>query len=121
MISSWLAKVVLGIVLLGVAVLELGSPLVAKAQADDAAHNIADEVAFHVSSGGVSTQERLDTTCREEGEKEPVELLSCTLDGNGDVRVKVRKEAWSLVLANWSVTEGWYRPEASATAGGPSS
>ena len=116
MISSWLVKVVLGIALIGFAVLELGSPLIARAQADDAAHNIADGVAFELSEGGPVTQERVEATCAEEGAKESVELLSCVINGDTHVEVRVRKEAWSLLLENWSVTEDWYRPTARATS-----
>jgi len=116
LISSWLVKVVLGIVVIGVAVIELGSPLIARAQADDAAHNIADGVAFELSEGGRVTRERVDATCAEEGAKESVELLSCDLDSSTHVAVRVRKEAWSLLLEKWSVTEDWYRPTARATS-----
>ena len=116
MISSWLVKVVLGIAVIGFAVLELGSPLIARAQADDAAHNIADGVGFELSEGGQVTQERVDATCGEEGAKESVELLSCEVDQNGHVQVRVQKEAWSLLLEKWSVTEDWYRPTARATS-----
>ena len=116
MISSWLVKVVLGIALLGFAVLELGSPLIARAQSDDAAHNIADGVAFELTEGGAPTQQRLDDACRAEGAKEDVELLSCTIDSSGHVQVRVRKEAWSLLLDKWSVTEDWYRPTSRAAS-----
>ena len=48
MIGGWLVKVVVGIALLGFAVVELGSPLVARAQADDAAHEVANEASFRL-------------------------------------------------------------------------
>ena len=119
MISSWLVKVVVGIALIGFAVLELGSPLVARAQADDAAHNIADEVAFRLSSR--PTSQEIEAACKEESAKESVRVLSCGADEHGNVQVTVRKEARSVLLKNWSVTEDWYHPEASATADGPNS
>lgn len=117
MISGWLLKVVIGIAVIAAAVLELGSPLIARAQVDDAAHNIADEVAFRLNAR--NSQEELDTACREEGEKESVEVLTCTVDSQGRVQVTARKEARSFLLKGWSVTEDWYHPEASATADGP--
>jgi hypothetical protein len=116
-ISSWLLKVVIGIALVAAAVLELGSPLIARAQVDDAAHNIADEVAFRLDAR--NTQEELDDACREESEKESVEVITCTVDGEGRVQVTARKEARSFLLGKWSVTEDWYHPEASASADGP--
>lgn len=116
MISSWLVKVVLGIALIGVAVIELGSPLIARAQADDAAHNIANSVAFQLSESGSASQERLDASCSEQSAKESVELVSCEVNGDGHVEVRVRKEARSLLLGSWSVTEDWYRPTATAVS-----
>ena len=119
MISSWLVKVVLGIVLIGAVLLEAGSPLIAKAQADDVAHNIADEVAFQLNEH--NTRETLEKACKTETEKESsVEVLECDVDrGTGEVVVRVRKEARSLILKKWSATEDWYRPEATARADGP--
>jgi hypothetical protein len=117
LISSWLVKIVLGIALIGAAVLELGSPLIAKAQADDAAHNIADEVAFRLTAH--NTKAELDDACKTESAKESVEVLQCTVDSKGDVVVRVRKDARSLVLKRWSATEDWYHPEVTATANGP--
>ncbi|HEX7166511.1 MAG TPA: hypothetical protein VF230_05985 [Acidimicrobiales bacterium] len=115
MVSSWLLKVVLGIVLAGGIVIELGSPLVAKAQADDAANQIADETAFRLNKS--FTKQILEDTCKAEGERHRVDILTCKIvDGDPRlVEVRVRKEARSLVLKNWSATEDWYRPEVTAT------
>lgn len=118
MISSWLLKVIVGIVLIGAAVLELGSPLIARAQVDDAAHNVADEVAFQLRT--FRDDPALQEACRVQADRESVELVACRVVDRTKVEVTVRKEAWSFLLKNWSVTEDWYHPEATAVADGPS-
>ena len=113
MVSSWLIKVVLGIALVGAIVIEVGSPLVAKAQADDAATQIADETAFRLRDN--FTQQELERSCAEEGEKHDVKVIVCEFDsGTNEVVIRVQKEARSLLLKNWSATEDWYLPEVTA-------
>lgn len=114
MVGSWLLKIVLGIAFVGLALLELGSPLIARAQADDAAHEVANEAALIF--GGGNDFERMQTRCQEVAESKSVELVSCDLNEAGDVAVTVQKEAISVLLKNWSVTEDWYLVEVSATA-----
>ena len=44
--------------------------------------------------------------------KHDVSIVTCDFDsGSQEVVVRVRKEARSLVLKNWSATEDWYQPE----------
>lgn len=114
MVGSWLLKVILGIALAGLIVLEAGSPLIARAQADDAAHEVANEAALVY--GGTPTAEALQQRCEEVAADKSVELLQCEINADNDVEVRVRKEALSVVLKNWSVTRDWYQVEVSATA-----
>lgn len=114
MVGSWLLKIVLGIGLVGLALLELGSPLIARAQADDAAHEVANEAALVY--GGRPERDALVARCEETADDKSVELLSCEINEAGDVAVRVRKEALSVLLKKWSVTESWYDVEVSATA-----
>jgi hypothetical protein len=107
--------VVLGIALLGFAVVELGSPFVARAQADDAAHEVANEASFRLRDN--FTQDTLDQACAEEAEEHSVEIVSCAFDTpSNEVRVTVTKEARSFLLIKWDVTKDWYTVEASAEA-----
>jgi hypothetical protein len=114
-ISSWLLKVVLGIAFAGLLALELGSPLVAKAQADSAAHDVADEVAFRLPN--LRTEPEFQQACKEEAEKRSVKLLKCTVDpSTRNVTATIQKEALSIVLKNVSVTKDWYFAKVTATA-----
>ena len=115
MIGGWLVKVILGIALLGFAVVELGSPFVARAQADDAAHEVANEASFRLRDD--FTQKSLDDACAAEAVEHDVELVACTFDTPTDeVRVTVLKHARSFLLAKFDATKDWYEVEASAEA-----
>ena len=115
MIGGWLVKVIVGIALLGFAVVELGSPFVARAQADDAAHEVANEASFRLRDD--FTKETLDQACAEEAAEHDVTVAACTFDTpSNEVRVTVTKEARSFLLAKFDATKDWYTVEASAEA-----
>ena len=115
MIGGWLVKVIVGIALLGFAVVELGSPFVARAQADDAAHEVANEASFRLRDN--FTQQTLDEACAAEAAEHDVTLTSCTFDNaSNKVQVTVTKEARSFLLAKFDATKDWYTVEASAEA-----
>jgi len=114
-VSSWLVKVILGIALVGIAVIELGSPLVAKAQLDGAAHEVADEAALLVRP--TTTQSDIEERCEELAATRSVEIVSCTLNRDKTVvTVMARKEARSLILKNVGATEDWYDQTITVTA-----
>lgn len=113
MVGGWLLRVVLGIALVGFIAIELGSILVARAQADDAANEIATEAAFEY--GKSSNRESMQGTCKETAEKKSVAIVSCELV-DGQVEVVVMKEAFSFVLDDVSFSEDWYDVRATAEA-----
>lgn len=113
MISGWLIKLLLGIAVVGFAVIELGSPLIARAQADDAAHDVADEAALALSNR--RTVEAMSEQCAETAADKDVKLERCELDAEGRVAVTVTKTARSFLLYRFSQTKDWYQVEASAT------
>lgn len=114
MISGWLVKVVLGIALMGFLAFELGSPLIVRAQADDAAHEVANEAAFRLRDS--YTQQTLETACSQEAAEQAVQVESCTVNEQRAVLVTVTKEAKSYLLHNIPALESWYLVRASATA-----
>ena len=115
MISGWLVKVLLGIALAGFLVIELGSPLVARAQADDAAHLVADEVALHF--GEFSTDVALKQACADEAAKHEVTVVACDYDRpTKQLRVTINKHARSFLFDRFSVTKDWYDVVAHAAA-----
>ncbi len=114
MIGGWLVKVLVGIAVIGFAVIELGSPLVARAQADDAAHEVANEASFRLRD--TYTQDVLDAACESEAEEQDVTIVECTVNEKQEVVVKVSKQARSFLLDRFDATKDWYEVEASATA-----
>ena len=115
MIAGWLVKVIVGIALLGFAAVELGSPFVARAQADDAAHEVANEASFRLRDN--FTQQSLVDACNTEAAEHDVAIVACDFDRNTDeVKVTVSKEARSFLLVKFDATKDWYTVEASAEA-----
>lgn len=114
MIGGWLVKVLVGIALIGFIVVEGGSPLVARAQADDAAHEIANEASFRLRDS--FTQAALDDACTTEAAKHEVTVLECKVNEKQEVVVKVQKHARSFLLDRFDATKDWYDVTASATA-----
>lgn len=114
MIGGWLVKVLLGIAFLGFAVMELGSPLVARAQVDDAAHQVANEASFRLRDN--YTDPVLQAACTEQAAKSYVTVVQCTVDEKQQVVVKVQKHARSFLLDRFGPTKGWYDVSATATA-----
>ena len=114
MVSGWLIKVVLGIALVGFLIIEAGSPLVTKAQAGEAAQEIADQTTFALRDRGF-TQAVMRESCESEADSREVELISCEFDTPAnELVVRIRKEARSILLKKWSATEDWYYPEVTA-------
>jgi Flp pilus assembly protein TadG len=113
-ISGWLVKIVLGIALIGFTIIELGSPLVARAQADDAAHQVADEASFQLPR--TNTKKGLQEACETEAKTHSVTIVTCEINAKNEIAVTVAKHAHSFLLDKFSVTKDWYDVEASATA-----
>lgn len=114
MITGWVVKVLLTIAVLGLIVLEVGSPLVAKAQADAAAHQVADEAAFRLRTSFLQTT--LDDACASEAAEQSVRLDRCVGTPQGLVTVAVTKQARKFLLGRLGPLERFYVVEASATA-----
>ena len=113
MVVSWLVKVVLVLGVLGLLVIDIGAPFIARAQADDAAHEVANEAAL-VFGPGQNLQGAKDR-CAEVADSKEVELIQCEYV-NGEIRVTVEKDAYSLLLERIPPLESWYDVRVSASA-----
>jgi hypothetical protein len=112
-ITGWLFKLVLSFVIVGLAVVELGSPLVTRAQIDSVAHDAADSAALELLDH--RDLERAKAVAQEIADDEDVFLERFSVDQNG-VQVTVARKAWSVVLKNWGKTKSWYDVRVTATA-----
>jgi len=113
-ITGWLVKVLVGIALAGFLVIELGSPLVTRAQADDAAHEVANEAAFRLSS--TNTEQSLKDACTAEASDQNVAVVKCGINAKNEIEVTVTKAAKSFLFDKFEPTKKWYLAEATATA-----
>lgn len=113
MITGWLLKIVLSFVLVGVMVVELGSPLVTRAQIDGVAHDAADSAALELLDH--NDIDRAREVAQAIADDKDVALESFTVDQRG-VRVTVVREAWSLVLKKVEKTKSWYDVRVTASA-----
>lgn len=113
MITGWLVKIVIAIAAVGFAVIELGSPLIVRAQVDGIAHDAADAAGFELRSRGS------EDGARAEAERVAAEndarLVEFTRLDQFTVKVKVEKEARSFLLKKWNTTKDWYLLDATAT------
>ena len=114
MISRFLIKVVLVIVVVGGAIVEFGSPLVVRAQLDGVANDAADESAFALaqSRNAVLAQ----STAEQIIAGRDASLRSFQIDSAGAVNVTVAREAPSLILKKWGKVKSWYDVVVNASA-----
>lgn len=114
MISGWLIKVVVGIALAGFLVIEVGSPLLKKAELDDAANRAADEAALEfVDSRNIEAARQV---CASIATSEGVNLDKCDLDAAGNIAVEVSDTARSFLFGKISATKKFYDVSAEASA-----
>lgn len=113
MITGWLVKVVVAIVLVGFLAVELGSPVVARAQLDGVANDAADNAALELMSSGDAARAR--AAAEEIVVDKDATLKDFTVNAQGQVVLTVEREARSLLLKKWSTTKGWYDVEVKVT------
>jgi Flp pilus assembly protein TadG len=113
-ITGWLLKVVLGIAIVGFLVMEIGSPLITKAQLDDAAHQAADQAALELFSS--RNAERAEDIAIGVADRKRMTLESFSIDERGDIHVKVSKTARSLLFGKIDATKKFYEVDAQASA-----
>jgi hypothetical protein len=116
-ITGWLVKVMIGIALLGVAAVEIGSPIITRAQVDGAAHDAADDAASEYFA--TRNIDRAREVAQKIADDEDAELQEFGLDEQGRIHVRLFKEARSIVLKKISQTKSWYEIRVSATGSGP--
>ena len=106
MISRSLAKVVVAIVVLGVAALELGSPLVTRLQLDGVANDAASDAALTLFQTRDANQAR--SAAEQVVSGRDAALRDFRVDSDGAVLVTVGREAVSFLLKRWDRLASWY-------------
>lgn len=113
-ITRFLAKVVISIVVLGFVAVELGSPLVVRLQLDGIAHDVADEAARALGQSRNAGQAR--TTAEQIVLDRDATLRSFEIDAAENVNVTVARDAPSLLAKKLDALRNWYDVSVAATA-----
>ncbi|MEY2565548.1 MAG: hypothetical protein QOE35_77 [Actinomycetota bacterium] len=117
MIAGWLAKIVIVIALLGLAAVELGSPLWTRAQLDGIAHDAADDAARVHSDTRDWAKARQAAEDRAKAEGVVITDFQTPQPTNQNkIHVTVSREARSYVLHKFGPTKDWYHVSVEATA-----
>jgi hypothetical protein len=114
MVSRFLFKVVVVIAVVGLAAIELGSPLVTRLQLDGVALDAADDAAHTFFQSRDANQSR--ATAEEVVSKRDAAFRDFQVDSTGAVHVRVRREAPSFLLKKWDRLASWYDVTVSGTA-----
>ena len=113
MITGWLLKIVLAFALVGFLGVELGSPLVTRAQLDTVAHDAADNAVLDLLAH--NDDERARQTALDIVTEKSAVLKHFEITTTGVV-VTVEREARSFLLKKVEQLESWYDVEVTATA-----
>lgn len=106
MITGWLVKVVVTIALVGFLAVELGAPLVTRAQLDDLAHDAADNASLEILNS--RDFERAKAVAAEILMDKSATLEEFALNDQGGISLTAEREARSLLLKKWDRTKSWY-------------
>ena len=113
MITSWLAKVVIGVGLLVFLIIEISSPIITRAQLGDTATKAADAAVAELKANRDATAARKAADQLAHKENAGVEEFTVTGD---TVKLRVSREAHSYVLGRFKQAHRWYHVTARATA-----
>ncbi len=114
MISRFLAKVVITIVVLGLAAVELGSPIVTRFQLDGVTNDAASDAAHTLFQTRDPNQSR--ATAEQVVSGRDAAFRDFQIDGEGAVRVTAGREAPSLLLKKWDRLRSWYEVKVTSKA-----
>ncbi|MGH9281730.1 MAG: hypothetical protein ACRD0S_02210 [Acidimicrobiales bacterium] len=113
MITGWLVKIVLAFVIVGLLLVEGGSPLITKAQLDDIAHDAADNAALDLLDK--NDIERARKVAEDIVLEKDAALTAFSVEP-GRIRITVEKEARSFLLKNVDQFRDWYDVEVTVSA-----
>jgi hypothetical protein len=113
-IGSWIIKLVVGLALAGLLVVELGSPVLTRATLDGSAHSAADDAAHEMFQS--HNQDQAKAIALHDAEGDGAQLEGFGIDDQGTVHVTLFKQARSYVLHKFEPTRDWYNVRVSATA-----
>lgn len=124
-VFAWLARVVIGLALLGVVLFDVGAIAVNFFSLDSATDEVALEVVTRVGSGAdvipnrECTRRAVDATCRavyDVARGKDLRIVSARFDQEGVFHVEARRTADTLIVGRIGAIEDWATAKASAQA-----
>lgn len=117
-IADWFVKILLGFVVVGVLLFEAGAILVNFFTLDNTADSIAVEVSTSIASGRDVPERIREEEARELARAEGARLVDFEIDTEARiVRVRLRRQASTLVIGRIGWIEDWTRATAEGQAG----
>jgi hypothetical protein len=117
-ITGWLVKIAIGIAVAGLLFVEVGSPLITRAQVDGAAHDAADDAAAEFFQHPGSGEDAARNIAQQVADDKGMTMEAFSVDDAG-VHVTFFKQARSVVLKRFSQTRSWYQIRVRASSAGP--
>jgi hypothetical protein len=117
LITGWLLKIVIVIALVGVVMVEVGSPIITHFQVDGAAHDAADDAAAAWFQR--KNMDEAQSIANQDAAKEHATVESFTIDDSNVVHVRLHKQARSFLLKKFGWAKKWYEVRVSASSAGP--
>ena len=114
MIGRYLLKIVVSIALVGLALIELGSPLITRAILDGQTHDAANDAAHDFFQNHNADLAR--SVAQQHADDDHASLADFSIDEQGTVHVTLARQARSYVLHNFGPTKNWYNVRISASA-----
>lgn len=124
-VFAWLARLVVGLALMGVVLFDGGSIVVNYFSLDSATDEVALEVVTRMGSGAEiipnrdCTRRAVDPTCRavyDVAREKGVRIVSARFDAEGVFHVETRRTADTLIVGRIGAIEDWATATASARA-----
>ena len=117
-IINWIVKIVVGTVIAGIIVYDLGSIAANFLRLDSIAGDIAIELSGEISPGSVPNQILLERTAKALAQEADVRLLSVEVTSDGKiVKVRIQKKASTLIVSRIGPIEDWGVAQADGQAG----
>ncbi len=117
-VVNWLVKIIIGLAIGGVILFDAGSIAVNYFGLDGAADEIANQLATDIVSGALNSQDEhtIELQARKEARKREAKLTKFDIDANGDIHIRLKRVAETLVVSRIPPIEDWAKSTAEGQA-----
>lgn len=108
-VVSWLVKIVIGLAIAGVILFDAGAIVVNFFGLDGAADEIANQMSTDITAGTITDFEEheLKAQARKEARKREAKLTKFSIDAQGDIHVRLKRTADTLIVSRIPWIEDW--------------